>query len=149
MLLAILGCCKFGTSATYNTPGVSRIYAPSCPRNELWKKDLVGSLWLYAFEGLAGKPMGSEGSPKREDTPGDGRALESPWLLLNWTGQRRFWALATADDALCLLDGVSRSDGGSDIPTMILADAVARAQSLSWQNSSIYTHGRSGSRVAQ
>lgn len=74
-------------------------------------------------------PIGSEGSPEREDSPGDGRALESPWLLLNWAGQRRFCAAVTADDALCLLDGASLSDVGSDIPTMILADAFARHQS--------------------
>jgi hypothetical protein len=91
----------------------------------------VGSRWLYAFEGLSGTPIGSECSVEREDRPGDGLALESPWLLPNLPGQRRFWALDTADDALCLLVGVSRSDVGSDIPTMACAGAVAQVQSLS------------------
>lgn len=131
MLLTIMRCCKIATSATYITFKPSKIYAPGCPRNELWKNDLVGSRWLYAFEGLAGMPIGSEGSPERGDGPRDGRALESPWLLLNWPGQRRFCALVTADDALCLLDGASLSDAGSDIPTMAKAGAVARNQALS------------------
>lgn len=90
----------------------------------------MGSRWLYAFEGLDGMPIGSEGSPERGNNPGDGRALESPWLPLNWPGQRRFCALVTADDALCLLDGASLSEAGSDIPTLAHADAVARNQAL-------------------
>jgi hypothetical protein len=94
-------------------------------------------------------PMGSDGSPVRADNPGDGRALESPWLLLNWTGQRRFCAVVAADNALCLLDGASLSDAGRDIPTVALADAVARNQALSSRASSIYTHGTNDSRVAQ
>ena len=75
-------------------------------------------------------PIGSECSAEREDNPGDDLALESPWLLLNRPGQRRFWALITADDALCLLVGVSLSGDGSDIPTMAFAGAVAQDQSL-------------------
>jgi hypothetical protein len=94
-------------------------------------------------------PIGSEGSPVREDNPGDGRALESPWLLLNWVGQRRFCALLTAEDALCRLVGASLSDAGSDIPTMALADVVARDQALSSRQALSIPMARNDSRVAQ